>query len=275
MSREGIPAALACASVVVALAGCSLGGPDVSADASCDGPAFTSEKTPVAVPRTLILVELSRNDDEARDAVVRAIDPTVSRAVAEGGFVRLLVGGGEGKPILESPCLDASKAIFVDRNNDETERRDRDAAVNAIEKDVWDLLEKKVEIAKNGNLINLLAAVPGKLSSLAAVADTEVGAPVSVLLVSDLNSPAPPGDCLDLEGRHAKQGVADGLVERCLQSGPLRPLPDGVALEIVRPQLTSGDDAGAQMSAYLAKSLCAQMSGKKNGECVARSAATE
>jgi hypothetical protein len=263
--------ALACISASALLSGCSLGGPDVSADASCDGPAFVSDEMPTAAPQTLILVELSRNDDEARDAVVRAIEGTVGRAVTEGGVVRLLVGGGEGEPILKSPCLDGAAAIFVDRNNDETERRARDTAVDAIERNVWELLEEKVEVAQKGNLTNLLAAVPGELSSLASAEGTEADAPATVLLVSDLNSPSPATDCLNLEGVRASQAVADGLVDRCRRSGQLRPLPDGVALEIVRPQLTPSDNAGARMSAYLRKSLCAQLSGE-GGECVADSA---
>lgn len=271
MSRERTVAALACAAVIALQAGCSLGGPPVSAEESCDGPAYTSDEMPTAARRTLILVELSRNDEEARDAVVRAIDPTVNRAVVEGGVVRLLVGGGEGEPIVESPCLDGTAAIFVDRNNDETERRARDVAVETIEENVRELLEKKVQIARKGNLTTLLATVSDELASLAAAEGTAAGAPVTVLLVSDLNSPSTPSDCLNLEGMRASQAVADGLVDRCLRVGQLQPLPGGVALEIVRPQLTSGNNAGARMSAYLGKSLCEQLSGRGGG-CGAGSA---
>lgn len=273
MSPSGTAAVLACASIVALATGCSLGGPEVSANARCDGKAFTSDEMPTAAPQTLILVELSRNDEEARNAVVQAIDSTVSRAVSEGGVVRLLVGGGEGEPIVESPCLDGAAAIFVDRNNDETERRDRSAAVDAIEGNVRQLMEEKVRIAeRKGNLTNLLAGVRGQLPSLAGAKGTEAGASVTVLLVSDLNSPAPETDCLNLEREHASEEVADELVERCLQTGQLQPLPSGVALEIVTPQLTSGNNAGARMSGYLRQSLCAKLSGE-GGDCAAGPAA--
>lgn len=270
MRGRGIVLASACAIAMTLFAGCSFGGVETSADARCDDKAFTSDEMPTAAPQTLILVELSRNGEEARDAVVRAIDPTVSRAVTEGGVVRFLVGGGAGEPIVRSPCLDGAQAIFVDRNNDETERRARTAAVEAIEEDVWALLGE-IEIAPMGNLTNLLAAVPGQLPTLAEAEGTEAGVPVTVLLVSDLTSPAPGGDCLNLDEVEAAQAVANGMVDRCLRAGQLGPLPDGVALEIVRPQVTPGSNAGARMSAFLAESLCGRLS-SGGGECVADSA---
>jgi len=255
---------------VLLLGGC--GGPNVSANAKCDGLAFTSDEMPTAAPQTLVLVELSRNSQGAREAVIQAIDPTVTSVVSDGGVVRLLVSGGEGQAISESACLNGAAAIKVDRNNDETQRNAQDTAVSAIEGDVADQLEG-IKIAPRGNLSNLLAAAPGELRSLATASGTDSGAPVSVLLVSDLTSPASRGNCLNLDGVEASQEVADAVVARCLETRQLRKLPAGVALRIVRPQLTPGDSATATLSTFLDKSLCAQLT--EGGGCVPGSAGRE
>jgi hypothetical protein len=98
--------------------------------------------------------------------------------------------------VKESPCLDGTSTIMVDRNNSETERKVRNAAVKAIKGDVSALLEE-IRIAPQGDLTNLLASIPEELRSLWATDGG--GGPLSVLLVSDLTSSAPTGDCLDLE----------------------------------------------------------------------------
>jgi hypothetical protein len=251
----------------ILLGGC--GGPEVSAHAKCDGPAFTSDDMPTAAPQTLVLVELSRNSQEARETVIQAIDPTVTRAVGEGGVIRLLASGGEGQAISESACLNGAAAIMVDRNNDETQRNAQDTAVSAIEGDVADQLEG-IKIAPRGDLSNLLATAPDELRSLATASGTGPGAPVSVLVVSDLTGPASPGNCLNLDGVQASQRVADALVARCLETHQLRRLPPGVALRIVRPQLTPGNSATATMSTFVDKSLCAQLT--EGGGCAPGSA---
>jgi len=261
---RGMTIAVLVAIGAMAFGGCSMGGPEVSSRASCDGPAFTSEEMPTAAPQTLILVELSRNDEAAREAVIQAIDPTLTRAVSEGGVVRLLVSGGEGMRVSKSTCLSGDAAIMVDRNNEETERRARNTALDAIEGSVSAQLEA-IEIAPRGNLSNLLAATDDELRSLAAAEGTVGGAPASVLVVSDLTSPAPVGDCLNLDGVRANQAVADAVIARCLETGQVRRLPEGVALQIVRPQLTPGDSAGARMSAFLVRSICGQMTNQSDG----------
>jgi hypothetical protein len=266
MIGRGAVAALLSSLVISLFVGCSIGGPQVSASAKCDGPAFTSEDMPSAAPQVLVLVELSRNDGNARETVVQAIDPIVKRTVAEGAVVRLLAAGGEGRPILESPCLNGAAAIMVDRNNDETERRARNTAVAAIEGDVSAWLEE-VKIGPDGDLSNLLAEAPGKLHSLASAEGTRPGAPASLLLISDLTSPAAQGDCLNLDGVPDTRRVADALVARCLETGQLRVLPEGTTLQIVKPQLTPGSDAGARMSVFLERSLCVQLTNESTG-CV-------
>ncbi len=263
--RRSLAAGVLVAGMAMLLSGCKLGGPEVSASARCDGPAFTSDRMPSAAPQTLILVELSRNDEDARQAIVQAIDPVVGSAVVDGGVVRLLVGGGEKQPVAVSPCLDGSAAILVDRNNDETERRARETAVDAIEGDVSDLLAE-VKIGDKGDLSNLLAMSTSELQSLATAEGTTAGAPALVLVVSDLTSPAPDGDCLDVGDIEIKQNVVDAVVARCLREGYFRRLPSGVGLRIVRPQLTPGDNTGVQMGAFLTKSLCKQLPGD-GSEC--------
>jgi hypothetical protein len=270
MSRARMAAALPAAAVLIlALAACGIGGPEVSSRARCEGPAFTSEKMPTAPARTLVALDLSDNGEEARADVIESIDPILSRAVAEGGVVRLLVSGGEGQPVSVSPCLDGSSTIMVDRNNEETERLARDTAIEAIEGSVSALLEE-TEISPRSDLSNLLAEVPGQLGSLRATAASEQG-PATVVMVSDLTSPAARGDCLDLDGVRATRAVADAMVVRCLETGQFRRLPAGVALRIVRPQVTPGDNAGARMSGYLLASLCARMTDEKGG-CAPESA---
>lgn len=257
---------LAMAALALAAAGCAvaIGGPQVSAQAKCDGSAFTSETMPEAPPRTLILVDLSRNGERPREAVLDAIEPVVSDAVAEGGVIRLLVSGGEGQSVEESPCLDGTSTIMVDRNNSDTERKARNAAVKAIAGDVTGLLEE-IRVAPKGDLTNLLASMPEQLRSLRA-ADGEEGGPLSVLLVSDLTSPAPAGDCLDLDGAEATRGFAAAIVARCLETGQFHSLPEDVSLRIVRPQLAPGDNTGARLAGFLQASLCAQLT-KDSGGC--------
>jgi hypothetical protein len=270
-ARQG-KALLAAATAVFSLAACGIGGPEISSRAKCDGPAFTSDTTPTAPSRTLILVDLSSNDESARAAIVEAIDPIVSRAVVEGGVVRLLVSGGEAQPMTVSPCLDGASAIVVDRNNDETERRARATATEAIEGDVSALLEE-IEISPRGDLSNLLAAIPTELKPIWGAAEGGSGdlSRPSVVVVSDLTSPAARGDCLDLDGVRADQAFADAMVARCLETGQFQSLPAGVALTVVRPQLTPGDSAGARMSGYLMASLCSRMT-KEQGGCAPESA---
>jgi hypothetical protein len=263
--RRGSAAVLVAGTLALAVAGCAvaIGGPEVSSRAKCDGSAFTSDELPAAPPRTLVLVELARNDVDSREAVWNAVEPVVSEAVVEGGVIRLLVSGGEGESIEESPCLDGTSTIFVDRNNPETERKARATAVKAIGGDVSAMLEE-IRIAPQGNLTNLLATIPEELRSLRG-GDGEAG-PLSVLLVSDLTSPASAGDCLDLDGTEDSKAYATEIVARCLESGQLRPLPEEVSLRIVRPQLNPGDNAAALLGGFLQESLCAQLT-NDNGGC--------
>lgn len=256
---------LTMAVAALAFAACSIGGPEVSSRARCDGPAFTSETMPETPQRTLIIVDLADNDESARERIVEAIDPVVSRAVAEGGVVRLLVSGGEGQSLSVSHCLDGATTIMVDRNNDETQRRAQDTAVNAIEGDVSALLEE-TRVSPRGDLSNELAAIPVELRSLSGDRD-----PVSVVVISDLNSPAAKGDCLSLNGVRAGRAVAEAMVERCLETDQFRSLPAGVEMRIVRPQLLPGDSATARMSGYLMASLCTQMTEERGG-CTSESA---
>jgi hypothetical protein len=257
-------ALLAAATMALALAACGIGGPEISSRARCDGPTFTSETTPATPARTLILVDLADNGEDARERVIGAIDPVVSRTVIDGGLVRLIVSGGEGQPLSVSPCLDGTSAIMVDRRNDETERRARDTAVEAIEGNVSALLEE-TDVSPRGDLSNLLAGIPAELKALAGAGAGSGDAPISVVLATDLNSPAARGDCLNLDGAHASRAVADAIVARCLETGQFQRLPAGVVLRIVRPQLVPGDSAGTRMSGYLAASLCMQMTTERGG----------
>jgi hypothetical protein len=235
------------------LGACGIGGPDVSSTAKCDGPAFTSKTEPPAPTRTLILVDLASNRKAARELVTEAIEPVVTQAVVDGGAIRLLVSGGEGRPLAPSPCLDGGAAVFVDRNNPETERRARDTAVAAIEGSVAALLEETA-VSARGELANMLAAVPDQIAKI-----SPGPGPRRVLLVSDLTGPETRGGCLGLEGMEALPRIAEAMVARCFEVGQLRHLPAGVELSIVRPQTLPGDGAGTRMSNYLIASLCRQM----------------
>ncbi|HWM62891.1 MAG TPA: hypothetical protein VNP96_02760 [Solirubrobacterales bacterium] len=258
------------ATIVVSLGACGIGGPEISSRARCDGPAFTSDTMPAAPMRTLVLVDLPENGESAGGHVVDAIDPVLSRAVVEGGVVRLLISGGEGQPLSPSPCLDGGSAIMVERNNDETERRSQSAAVEAIEGNVLALLAE-TEVSSLGDLSNLLAAIPAELRSLSGAGGTGDDGPIRVVLISDLTSPAARGDCLSLDGVRASSAVADAMVVRCLETRQFQRLPAGVAMTIVRPQLLPGDNAGTRMSGYLMASLCARMT-KEKGGCISESA---
>lgn len=244
----------------LALGACgAIGGPSISSTAKCDGPAFTSNAAPAAPARTLVLVDLESNGKAAREHVIEAIDPLVSRSVTGGGVIRLLVSGGEGQPLSPSPCLDGNSAVLVDRNNDETERRDQSTAVRAIEGDISAQLEE-TSVSARGDLSTVLATIPGQLEKL------EAGpGPRSVLLVSDLTSSGARGDCLDLDGVSALQTVADAVVRRCFETGQFQRLPAGVGLSIVKPQTLPGDSPEARMSNYLLASLCEQMSANASG----------
>ena len=244
----------------LALGACgAIGGPSVSSTAKCDGPAFTSGTAPAAPTRTVVLVDLESDGEAARERVVEAIDPLVSRSVEGGGVIRLLISGGEGQPLSPSPCLDGSSTILVDRNNGETERRARSTAVKAIEGDVSALLEETT-VAARGNLSTVLAAVPEQLAKLAGGRG-----PRSVLLVSDLTGAEAGGDCLNLHGLQALPRVAREVVKRCFKTRQLRRLPAGVGLSIVRPQALSEKSPEARMGNYLSASLCAQLPADGSG----------
>jgi hypothetical protein len=84
-----------------------------------------------------------------------------------------------------------------------------------------------------------------------------------VVLVSDLNSPVAKGDCMSVKHLPASAPAADALVSRCIALHQYRPLPKGVELQVIRPELTEGDSNASRMSGFVADSLCLQISGRK------------
>jgi hypothetical protein len=245
------------------LTGCNE--PEISTSARCIGEPFVEGEAPVDPQRSLVLVDLSNNSAAGRQTIIDSLHPIVDAAVREGGVIRLVVSGGSGRPLDVSSCLDGKTVLLSDYNNPETEENKQEMAIEAIEGNVSALLEE-TRVSARGDVTNLLATIPSHLSELQAPA--AAGArPVRVVLISDLISPLQRGDCMRLDGVPATSRAASQVVAACIRYRQFRPLPEGVELRVVRPQLTPGDSNANRLGQFLASSLCKQVTGKE-GSCL-------
>jgi hypothetical protein len=230
---------------------------------TCSGKRYTADDRPSgAIPRTLLLVDLSDNHAPSVDRIAAGIQPYVQRALERGGLVKLIVSGGDGQALAKSSCLNGRTTLYVARDNDTRELKDRRKAVARIDGHVHALLAD-TPVRPQGTATKLLADAPDELADMVPV-DGQ-GGTESIVLWSDLlGSSHNRGDCLRLDGAHARPGVAEGIVRRCIAVGQLRPLPAGVGLRIVRG---GGDQqtGDAVIAEALAASLCAHLATRCDG----------
>lgn len=258
---RAVAASFALLVVSASLTAC--GGPSVSAHAHCKTKPYVAGDEPESVRRSLLLVDLSSNREAARRAIVEAIRPTIAAAIEAGGIVRLVVSGGSGQPMQVSSCLDGKEVLHTDYKNATRERNERAAAVAGIEGDV-EALVKQTKIGSRSDVTNLIAQARGQLAEVDRLdGGGAKPAPSQVVLVSDLNSPVTRGDCMSVAGLPASEPAANALVERCIALHQYRPLPRGVELHVIRPELTEADSNASRMGGFLATSLCLRISGRE------------
>jgi len=252
---------LALLALSVLLTAC--GGLSVSAHAHCEEKPYVAGDEPESARRTLLLVDLSSNREAARRAVAEAIRPTIAAAIEEGGVVRLVVSGGSGQPMQVSSCLDGKEVLHTDYKNATREHNERDAAITGVEGDVEALLAE-TKVGRRSDVTNLIAQARDQLAEVERPEGQETKPdPPQVILVSDLDSPVARGDCMSLKGLPASEPAAKALVKRCIDLHQYRPLPRGVELHVVRPELTEADSNASRMSGFLAASLCLRVSGRE------------
>ncbi|MDQ1138451.1 hypothetical protein QE410_003250 [Microbacterium sp. SORGH_AS 1204] len=203
-----------------------------------------------------VLIELTSNAPENQDQILARVQPFIECAVDSGAYLEVTLDGGEGTPLVTPDGLDGTDLLTIKRVNPTRERKDKDEKISELVQSLREAISS-AQIGRYGSVQRLLNY------AFTLASDTAPGDSSFFIVWSPLLGTSSDGtDCLDVSTVDPSESNAAAVVQRCLDQGFIRPVPNA-GVEIDGAATGSHDREQQRFADYLKKQLLLSVFGVK------------
>jgi hypothetical protein len=157
--------------------------------------------------RITLMVDLYSNNPDYVALIAQSFKPVISTSLVEGASIKLLVDAGKGSALLASPCLDGTKVLTVDSENERRREQELEATAGDLTEHLEHFLQS-IKVKRTGSPLRLLQHAAQASTPLLGARSVS-----TTYIWSDFLSNAP--DCLNPDGARATEGALAAIFERC------------------------------------------------------------
>jgi hypothetical protein len=205
---------------------------------------------------TVLLVDVSDNSADAAARASESFQPEIEGVVEQSGGLSARLYGGSGTLIERPACFaDTTTYYKVESPNRQRQEQEREDASELLHNKLTQAI-RQTSVVETGSPIPLFLEANEMVEQL--LANDVPASQVSVVLYSDLLSAST--DCLNLDGLTIQRDTAEQIVDRCLETDQIEPLPSDVSFAVRGAGDRAETSAQAVLANQLADELCHRLS---------------